>query len=97
MLQELLKNGLSLADNIMIGVLSQADLAGVTLANQPYFILAFVIFGLGGGGAVLISQYFVKKDYQSINNVISILLTISISVTALVTILVLGFPGFVMR
>ena len=55
-MQDLIKFGLNLADNIMVGALSETELSAVTLANQPFFLFSMISFGLAAGGSVLISQ-----------------------------------------
>ena len=96
-MQDLIKFGLNLADNIMVGALSETELSAVTLANQPFFLFSMISFGLAAGGSVLISQYFGKQDYAAINKIISITLGITVSVSIIVGTAVLLFPEFFMR
>lgn len=71
-IQSLVSTSLSFADTIMVGKVSQNALAGVSLANTPFFIAMLFIFGLQSGGAVLISQYWGKKDITTINRILGI-------------------------
>ena len=67
-LQDLIKFSLSLADNMMVGSLSEAALGAVTLASQPFFIFSMLSFGIASGGGVLVAQYYGKHDAESIQN-----------------------------
>ncbi len=95
--QDLLKHGLNLADNIMVGMLSEVELSAVNLANQPFFLFSIMIFGLVSGGTVLISQYYGKNDFNAINKIISITLAIALSYTFIFAFVILLFPQLVMK
>lgn len=72
-LQNLVINSLGMVDTFMVGLLpGDMPMAAVTLANIPVFVVQLIIFGLQSGGAVLISQYWGKKDIASINRVVGI-------------------------
>ena len=76
--QDLIKNGLNLVDNIMVGKASEIYLAAINLANQPFFLFSIIISGLASGGTVLISQYYGKENFKAINKIISITLSIAL-------------------
>lgn len=71
-LQNLINSSLGLVDTIMVGTLGQNELAGLSLANTPFFVAQLFVFGLQSGGAVLISQYWGKRDMTTINRVLGI-------------------------
>lgn len=96
-IQDLLKHGLNLADNIMVGMLSEVELSAVNLANQPFFLFSMIIFGLVSGGTILISQYYGKNDFNSINKIISITLAIVLSFILVFAFVILFFPYFIMQ
>lgn len=96
-LQDLIKFGLNLMDNVMVGAVSEAALSGVSLANQPFFMFSMLCFGLAGGGAVLITQYYGKKDMAAVRKVVSMTLSITIAFSVLIGAAVLLFPEFFMR
>ena len=72
MLQNLINSSLQLVDTVMVGMLGQNELAGVSLANTPFFIGMLFVFGLMSGGAVLISQYWGKRDLVTINRIMGL-------------------------
>lgn len=95
--QDLLKHGLNLVDNVMVGMLSEVELSSVNLANQPFFLFSMMIFGLVSGGTVLISQYYGKNDFNAINKIISITFAIALSFTFIFAFTILLFPRFIMQ
>lgn len=95
--QDLIKFSLSLADNIMVGVLSETALSAVTLANKPFFVFSVLCFGLASGGAVLAAQYFGKQDKESISKITAITLSISLILSVIFTLCVLLMPEQIMR
>ena len=56
-LQNLITTSLGFADTFMVGLLGNAEMAAVTAANVPVFIIQLMIFGFQSGMAVLVSQY----------------------------------------
>ncbi len=71
-LQNLITESLALADTFMVGLLGEAPLAGVALANIPLFVIQLMIFGFQSGSSVLISQFHGKGDQDAVNEVLGI-------------------------
>ncbi len=91
-LQNLITESLALADTFMVGMLGEAPLAGVTLANIPIFVEQLMIFGFQSGSSVLISQYYGRGDHGSINEVLGIGAYVAGAVTALFGCVMFFFP-----
>ncbi len=91
-LQNLITESLALADTFMVGVLGEAPLAGVTLANIPIYVEQLMIFGFQSGSSVLISQYYGRGDKDAINRVLGIGLYAAGAVTALFGCVMFFFP-----
>lgn len=97
-LQNLITLGTSLMDSVMLG---RADGTGVllsaaSLANQPFFILQVLTFGLASGSSVLCAQYWGKGDIKSIRQIFSFVFKIAIVVGIIFGSLVLNFSEKVM-
>lgn len=97
-LQNLISFGTSMMDTIMLG---RADDTGVflsasSLANQPFFILSLVCFGLAGASTVLSAQYWGKRDIKSIRSIFSIILKVAFVISLLMELAVLLFPRTIM-
>ena len=71
-LQNLVTSTLALADTFMVGLLGEVPMAGVTLANIPFYALQMFFFGVQSGGAVLISQYWGKGDRKTISRLLGL-------------------------
>ena len=95
-LQDLIKFGTNMLDNVMVGALSEVEISAVSIANQPYFIFALLVFGLTSGGTVLAAQYHGKGDIAVVRKVVNITFAYSLAAAAVFTVFVLLFPEFVM-
>ena len=62
--QNLINVGVNSTDVIMLGKVGETALSGVSLANQIYFILSLLYFGLTSGACVLTAQYWGKKESE---------------------------------
>lgn len=71
-LQNLITSALGMADTFMVGLLGEVPMAGLTLANIPFYALQMFFFGVQSGSAVLISQYWGKGDHKSINRLLGL-------------------------
>lgn len=96
MLQNLISSLVGVADTVMVGLIGQNELAGLTLANTVFMVVNLLIFGIMSGEGVLMSQYWGKGDTASINRILGIGFTIACSFTALFAALVLIFPEAIM-
>ena len=97
-LQNLITLGTSMMDTIMLG---RADSTGIllsasSLANQPFFILQVLTFGLASGSSVLCAQYWGKGEIKPIKDIFSFVLKIAIAVGFIFGSAVLFFPEKVM-
>jgi len=92
-LQNLITSSLALADTFMIGLLGEEQLAGVTLANIPIYVVQLLIFGFQSGSSVLISQHWGKGDTDSINRIMGIGFYVAGGVTALFGAILFFFPA----
>ena len=91
-MQNLITSTLSMADTFMVGLLGEAPMAAVTLANIPIRAVNMFIFGAQSGSSILISQYWGKQDRQSISRVIGAGMWIVAVVTALFALIMNLFP-----
>lgn len=71
-LQNLITYSVGLADNIMIGALGDSAVSGVYMAGQIQTVLQVISGGIEGAILLLSSQYWGKKDRESICRIVSI-------------------------
>lgn len=82
-LQNLINVGVNTTDVIMLGKVGENVLSGASLAGQIEFIMILIIFGLTSGASVLTSQYWGKRDINTIEKVLGVTLCVA-SIVALV-------------
>ena len=95
--QNFVSASLAMADTFMVGALGETELAAVTMANTPFFILMVFSFGIQSGAGVLVAQYHGKGNLAVINRVMGMGLYVSAAVTITVGLLSFLFPETLMR
>ncbi len=78
-LQHFVRSSLNLVSGIIIGQLGDVPVAGVGLANQVFFLLTMVLFGISTGCAVFTAQFWGKRDVPNLRRVMGICLIISLT------------------
>ena len=71
-LQNLITFSLGLIDTFMVSQLGNEEMAAVTTANVPVFLLISIVFGVQSGLGILVSQYWGKGDIASINRALGV-------------------------
>jgi putative MATE family efflux protein len=92
MLQNLLSTALNLIDTLMIGQVGKNELAAVGLANQVFFIMILLVFGINSGASVFISQFWGRKDLVNIKKTMGIGLIFGVIVSSLFLLVGQFFP-----
>lgn len=72
MFQNLLTTALNLIDTLMIGQVGKNELAAVGLANQLFFVMILLIFGINSGASVFIAQFWGRQDLANIKKTMGI-------------------------
>lgn len=96
-IQNLINVGVSTADVVMLGKVSETALSASSLAGQVQFIMFLILFGLTSGAGVLTAQYWGKKDIRTIEKVMGITMRIALVVAIIFTAAVLLFPYKIMN
>ncbi len=84
-LQNLISFSVGFADNLMIGSLGDSAVSGVYMGNQIQTVLQVISVGIEAGILLLSSQYWGKKDTESIRKIISIGMIFSVSLGIIFT------------
>jgi len=92
MIQSLISSGLNMVDVLMIGQLGETAVAAVGLANQIFFLLTFLLFGIGSGAGVFTAQLWGRGDVPSIRKVLGLCLLMGAGGGVVFTIIALLFP-----
>ena len=96
-LQNIITTSLGFADTFMVGLLGNAEMAAVTAANVPIFIIQLVIFGFQSGMAVLVSQYWGRGDTDNINRCMGVALYAVTGFSITLSLITFFFPAQVLR
>lgn len=96
-IQDLIFNSVNLVDQLMIGKLGSESITAVGLANQIYFIMILIVFGIVSGASTLIGQYWGKTQdgigaETEIRKVVGISLTLNLIVATFFFILATMLP-----
>ena len=94
--QNIITFSLSLADTFMVSQLGNLEMAAVTTANIPAFVLNSLIFGTQNGLGILSSQYWGRKDTHSINRCLGVACMVGASLTLAISLILAAFPVAIM-
>ena len=95
--QSLLANSLSFVDTLMIGQLGEQAIAAVGLANQMFFLISLLFFGITSGSSIFLAQYWGAKNEGNIKKVLGISLTIAFLGSLIFSIASLVIPNSIMH
>ncbi len=91
-LQQLIFSSLNLTANVMVGQLGETAVASVGLANQIFFLLNLMVFGVGSGAAMFTAQLWGRRDIANIRRVLGLSLGISLAGALVFLVIALFFP-----
>ncbi len=95
-LQNLINVGVTATDVIMLGSVGEKVLSGCSLGGQILFILNLFLFGMTSGASVLTAQYWGKKDMESIEKILAIVIRFGEIAGILFMIITLMIPDVIM-
>ena len=95
-LQNLITFSLGLIDTFMVSQLGNTEMAAVTAANVPVFLLISIVFGVQSGLGILVSQYWGKQDMRSISRAIGVAAASGVVVAALLAAVLFLWPVQIM-
>ena len=95
-IQNLITSAVNSADVFMLGFVGQAELSAVSLANQVQFLISGLFFGITSGIIMLCSQYWGKKDTDTIQKVMGIAFKLSLIICILFAIAAIFYPNTIM-
>lgn len=96
-IQNLMTALVSASDAFMLGFVSQTSLSAVSLATQIQFVHNLFMLALTIGATTLAAQYWGKGDTDSVEEILAIVLKISMAVSVVFFIVAMFFSGFLMR
>lgn len=96
-MQNLINFAVNLMDTVMLGQLGEVPLAASSLANQVFFIVTLVVYGIGGGANVLAAQFWGKKDKEAIHQILVYTYRMTAAIACVITMAAICFPRQIMR
>lgn len=96
-LQNLINVGVTAADVMMLGSVSEKVLSGASLAGQIQFIMTLVFMGITSGATVLTAQYWGKGDTRTIEKILGLGLRAGIGVALVFCLAALFLPETLMH
>jgi len=94
--QNMITIGVNIMDTVMLGSYGEIQLSGSSLANDFINLFQIMCMGVGGGAAVLSSQFYGRQDYYKVKQTIAIMLRVITSAAILWMLLSFFCPGAIM-
>jgi putative MATE family efflux protein len=96
-LQSLITSSLNMVGMVMIGQLGETAVAAVGLANQVWFLLNLLLFGIVSGCAMFMAQLWGKKNIPDIRRVLGLAVKLGLIASMVFWTLAVFFPSAVLR
>lgn len=94
--QNLITFMVSMVDTLMVGALGEIQLSAVSIANNLFFVLTILMFGLAGGSNIMISQYWGKGNVKTIHKILAIMYRVCLLITGIFIFISLFLPKYFM-
>lgn len=91
-IQNLITFAVSMVDTLMLGTLGEVQLSSTAIANNLFFMLMVLMFGLAGGSNIMISQYWGKRDTRTIRKILAIMYRGCLIITTIFIVIAAVFP-----
>lgn len=92
-LQQFIMSSLNMVGVVMIGQLGAVPVAAVGLANQIFFLLNLMLFGITSGSAMFTAQLWGKRDVPNIRKVLGLALTLGLTAGSIFLVIAEFFPA----
>ena len=90
-IQSSISNFVNFLDNLMVGALGDAQMSGVSIANQLNFVFSLAIFGGLAGPGIFGAQFYGAGDMEGVRNTFRIKLLESLVLLAVAFVAFIGF------
>ncbi|EHK2354863.1 MAG: MATE family efflux transporter [Clostridium perfringens] len=94
--QNLITFMVSMVDTLMVGALGEIQLSAVSIANNLFFVITILMFGLAGGSNIMISQYWGKGNVKTIHKILAIMYRVCLLITGIFIFIALFLPKYFM-
>ncbi|MBQ8292484.1 MAG: MATE family efflux transporter [Bacilli bacterium] len=90
-LQQLLTQFVNLLDNIMIGIVGNNEMTGVSIANQILFVYNLCVFGSLSGASIFATQYYGARNKEGYQESFRFKLMMGLIIFAVFTVIIIIF------
>jgi len=90
--QQFILSALNMVGGLLIGQKGEMAVAAVGIANQVFFLLNLVLFGIISGAAMFTAQFWGKRDLPNLHRVLGLCLTLAVSASLVFLALAEFFP-----
>lgn len=94
--QNLITFMVSMVDTLMVGALGEIQLSAVSIANNLFFVLTILMFGLAGGSNIMISQYWGKGNVKTIHKILAIMYRVCLLIIGIFIFIAVFLPKYFM-
>jgi hypothetical protein len=96
-LQSLISSSLNFVSVFMIGQLGEVPIASIGLANQVWFLLNLMVFGISSGTSMFVAQLWGKNDVSNIKRVVGLTVKLGVAAALLFFTIAFFFPQTALR
>lgn len=97
MFQTLMVNLLNMTDTVMMGMLSENAISGVSVANKIFSIYTVVIFGITNGTGIFLGQYSASSEKEKTSDIFSFGIQLCAGVAVIALLIFLLFRDVIVR
>lgn len=95
-LQNFIMSSLNMVGTVMVGQLGETMVASVGVANQIFFLMNLLVFGVVSGSAIFTAQFWGKRDITNIRKVLSISILLAVAGATLFFVASEVFPAYIL-
>lgn len=92
-LQNIVSSSVNLLDTFMIGQLGEVEIAGIGIANQIFFVMALILFGINSGSGIFYSQFWGRGDEVNLKKILGFTLGLGLAVSGTFFLLAFFLPN----
>ena len=96
-LQSLISSSLNFVSVFMIGQLGEVPIASIGLANQIWFLLNLMVFGISSGTSMFVAQLWGKRDVFNIRRVVGVTVKLGMLAAIIFFTIAFFFPQTALR
>ena len=95
-LQSFIMSSLNMVGTMMVGQLGETMVAAVGVANQIFFLMNLLVFGVVSGAAIFTAQFWGKRDITNIRKVLSLSIILAVAGALIFFVFAEVFPDFIL-